>query len=205
VQSQSEKTPIPLQSIPTASALRNEAGAIEQEQPPAPKEREDIHTIPPQQYTTAVTPQREDRQDVPPPKTTAPDSVVPWTSGANNSPDITPAGSGVLSKIGNDLETPEITAGLEDLLSEWKIFRSSGMFGTGAGGREHPLYKKLAPMPMSIVARGTWEGAKKEEILSVRDYVNGWLHEQAVMYMPTETFEHYLRRVVKKVLERQLS
>jgi hypothetical protein len=107
------------------------------------------------------------------------------------------------SRVSGDLDTSDVTAGLERLLSEWKLFRGSGMFGTGAGGTDHPLFKRLAPMPMSIVATGSWDSARREEILSIRDYINGWLHEQAITYMPTETFEHYLRRVVKKILDRQ--
>ena len=104
--------------------------------------------------------------------------------------------------IKDDLHTPEIDAGLTQLLHDWSIFRSGGLFGTGPGGVNHPLYGKLAPLPMSIVATGSWENAHKEAILSVRDYINGWRHEQGVVYAPTESFEHYLRRVIRQILKR---
>lgn len=104
--------------------------------------------------------------------------------------------------VTDDLHTPEVEAGLTQLLHEWSIFQGGGLFGTGPSGIEHPLYKKLAPLPMSIVGAGTWEGASKEAILSIRDYINGWLHEQGVSYIQTESFENYLRRVVKRILKR---
>ncbi len=102
-----------------------------------------------------------------------------------------------------ELESDEITAALMQLLHEWNIFASSGMFGTGPGGYDHPLYKTLAPLPMLTVANGGWDNAKTEERQSIRDYINAWRHEQAISYNPTESFEHYLRRVVQRVLKRQ--
>jgi len=105
--------------------------------------------------------------------------------------------------VTDDANTPQIDIGLNQLLSEWKLFQSSGVFGTGSGGHEHPLYKKLAPLPMSMIMSGSWEGAQKEVLFSIRDYVGGWLHEQGVAYLPDESFEHYLRRVVKRILRRQ--
>lgn len=104
--------------------------------------------------------------------------------------------------VKDDLHAPEVDEGLKQLLHEWSIFHGGGLFGTGPSGVEHPLYQKLAPLPMSIVGSGTWEGATKEAILSIRDYINGWRHEQGVSYIQTESFENYLRRVVKRVLKR---
>jgi hypothetical protein len=108
----------------------------------------------------------------------------------------------VPSIVKDDLHAPEVDAGLDQLLHEWSIFRGSGLFGTGPGGRAHPLYKKIAPLPMEMIIAGTWENANKEAVLSIRDYANGWRHEQGVAYVPTESFEIYLRRVVKRILKR---
>ena len=105
--------------------------------------------------------------------------------------------------VKDDLHAPEIEAGLDQLLREWSIFGGAGLFGTGKGGREHPLFKKIAPLPMEMVVSGSYEGATKEAILSVRDYANGWRHEQGVAYAPSESFENYLRRVIKRILKRQ--
>ena len=46
------------------------------------------------------------------------------------------------SEIENPLYTSEIDAGLDQLLSDWSLFKKSGLFGTGPKGREHPLFKK---------------------------------------------------------------
>jgi len=103
----------------------------------------------------------------------------------------------------DELKASAVTQGLEQLLSEWELFRSSGILGMGTSGSEHPLYKRLAPLSMSIIASGDWEGAKKEEIFSVRDYINGWMQEQSIAYLPEESFDHYLRRVVRKIITRK--
>lgn len=105
--------------------------------------------------------------------------------------------------VKEDLHSPEMDMGLHQLLSEWKIFRGSGLFGTGPGGAEHPLYLKLKDMPMSLVSSGSWEKASKEDVISIRDYTNGWRHEQGISFIPSESFDTYLRRVVKRVLKRQ--
>lgn len=137
---------------------------------------------------------------------------------ASDAPSPTPTSTGIPAKVAvadlavsgaadhvlpDELKAPAITQGLEQLLSEWELFRSSGILGMGTSGSEHPLYKKLAPLSMSIIASGDWEGAKKEEVFSVRDYLNGWMQEQSIAYLPEESFEHYLRRVVRKILQRK--
>lgn len=102
-----------------------------------------------------------------------------------------------------DLNDPEIQAGLEKLLAEWSLFRSSGLFGTGGRGIEHPLYKKLAGLPMAAVVAGRFEGSTPEIKQQITDYMNGWRYEQGILHEMGETFEHYLRRVIKQVIERQ--
>ena len=38
---------------------------------------------------------------------------------------------------------------------------------------------------------------------SVTDYMNGWRYEQGLTYQQGETFEHYLRRVIRHILDLQ--
>lgn len=104
---------------------------------------------------------------------------------------------------GDPLYANEISAGLQQLLSEWKLFKGSGIFGTGPSGYEHLLYKQLSAMPMAAVIAGRFEGATPEIKQSIADYMNGWRYEQGVVHEMNETFEHYLRRVVKEILEKQ--
>lgn len=104
-----------------------------------------------------------------------------------------------------DLKSPEIETGLEQLLSEWSLFRSSGMFGTGPSGINHPLYKQLAKLPMASVIAGRFEGATPIVKQQLTDYMNGWRYEQGTVHEMGETFETYLRRVIRQILERQRS
>ena len=106
-------------------------------------------------------------------------------------------------KSGDPLYTPEIDQGLEQLLSEWSIFKKSGLFGTGPKGREHPLFKKMAGLQIPLLLAGRFEGATQEIKQSVTDYMNGWRYEQGLIYEQGETFEHYLRRVIKHILDLQ--
>lgn len=98
---------------------------------------------------------------------------------------------------------PEITAGLEQLLSEWSLFRSSGFFGTGPNGVAHPLYLTLATLPMASVVAGRFEGATPQVRQSISDYMNGWRYEEGIMHDHSETFEHYLRRVIGHILDKR--
>lgn len=99
------------------------------------------------------------------------------------------------------LQAPEITSGLNQLLNEWKLFKGSGIFGTGPSGVEHPLYKQLAVLPMAAVIANRFEGATPEIKQSITDYMNGWRYEQGIVHEMGETFEHYLRRVIKTILD----
>jgi hypothetical protein len=111
-----------------------------------------------------------------------------------------------LSKIASrqsELVSSEVTEALSQLLHQWKIFASSGLFGLGAGGFEHPLYLKLSRLSMGEVIAGRYENAHPETTRTIKDYVDAWRHEQGVAYNPTETFEHYLRRVILRIIKRQ--
>lgn len=96
---------------------------------------------------------------------------------------------------------PEVTEGLEQLLSEWELFQSKGFFKLGPSGVDHPLYKRLASLPMQAVAAGRFEGVTPEIRLNLSDYMNGWRYEEGIVYDPGESFERYLRRVVRRVLD----
>jgi hypothetical protein len=98
------------------------------------------------------------------------------------------------------LATPEVNAGLAQLLSEWSLFKSSGIFGTGPNGSDHPLYKKISGLTMAAVIAGRFEGATPGIKQSITDYMNGWRYEESIVHEHTETFEHYLRRVVRQIL-----
>lgn len=99
------------------------------------------------------------------------------------------------------LMLPEVTSGLQQLLSEWSLFKSSGLFGMGPSGADHPLYKRLAPLTMAAVIAGRFEGASPQIKQSITDYMNGWRYEEGIVHEHTETFEHYLRRVIKRILD----
>ena len=101
------------------------------------------------------------------------------------------------------LHSAEVDAGLEQLLEEWPIFKKSGLFGTGPKGREHPLFKKVAELQIPLLLAGRFEGATQEIKQSITDYMNGWRYEQGIIYEQGETFEHYLRRVIRHILDLQ--
>jgi hypothetical protein len=101
------------------------------------------------------------------------------------------------------LQSPEVSAGLQQLLSEWKLFKSSGVFGIGPSGSDHPLYATLRALPMAAVISGRFEGSSPENKQSLVDYMNGWRYEYSIVHEMNETFEQYLRRVIREVLDRQ--
>lgn len=103
----------------------------------------------------------------------------------------------------NPLYSNEIDQGLEQLLSDWGLFKKSGLFGTGPRGREHPLFKKIADLQIPLLVSGRFEGATQEIRQTITDYMNGWRYEQGIIYEKGETFEQYLRRVIKHILDLQ--
>jgi hypothetical protein len=107
------------------------------------------------------------------------------------------------SETGDPLFTREVDDGLEQLLSDWVLFKKSGLFGTGPKGREHPLFNKIAGLQIPLLLAGRFEGSTQEIKQSITDYMNGWRYEQGIIYEQGETFEHYLRRVIKQILDLQ--
>lgn len=119
-------------------------------------------------------------------------------------PSDLPAPESVATSVtGDPLMTREIDDGLEQLLSDWSLFKKSGLFGTGPHGREHPLFKKIAGLPIPLLLAGRFEGSTQEIKQSITDYMNGWRYEQGIIYEQGELFEHYLRRVIKQILDLQ--
>ncbi len=117
--------------------------------------------------------------------------------------DLPSASSLASSSSGDPLHIREIDDGLEQLLSDWVLFNKSGLFGTGPKGREHPLFKKIADLQIPVLLSGRFEGSTQEIKQSITDYMNGWRYEQGIIYEQGETFEHYLRRVIKQILDLQ--
>jgi hypothetical protein len=107
------------------------------------------------------------------------------------------------SPTGDPLYTKEVDDGLEQLLSDWSLFKKSGLFGTGPHGRQHPLYKKVSDLQVPLLLAGRFDGATQEIRQSITDYMNGWRYEQGIIYQPGETFENYLRRVIRHILDLQ--
>lgn len=118
-------------------------------------------------------------------------------------PDQLPSAAEVSSVEGDPLFTKEVDDGLQQLLSEWSLFKKSGLFGTGPKGREHPLFKKIADLQIPLLLAGRFEGATQEVKQSITDYMNGWRYEQGIIYEQGETFERYLRRVIRHILDLQ--
>ena len=116
---------------------------------------------------------------------------------------IDPASLESSSVDGDLLFTKEVDDGLQQLLQEWPLFKKSGLFGTGPKGREHPLFKKIAELQIPLLLAGRLEGATQEIKQSITDYMNGWRYEQGIIYQQGETFEHYLRRVIRHILDLQ--
>ncbi len=102
-----------------------------------------------------------------------------------------------------ELVSEEITTSLHSLLHDWVIFAGSGFFGTGPSGAEHPLYRKLSVLSMGEVVAGRWENSDPKITKTIKEYVDAWRHEQGIAYTTNETFEHYLRRVIQRILKRQ--
>jgi hypothetical protein len=114
-----------------------------------------------------------------------------------------PASLAHSSVVGDPLYTKEVDDGLQQVLCEWKLFEKSGLFGTGPRGREHPLFKTLAPLSIPVILAGRYDGDSPKIRQDITDYMNGWRYEQGIVYNPGESFEHYLRRVIHHILELQ--
>lgn len=107
------------------------------------------------------------------------------------------------SVVGDVLFTQDVDDGMDQLLSEWSLFKKSGLFGTGPKGHLHPLFMKLAPLQIPLIMSGRFEGSSEEIKQSISDYMNGWRYEQGIIFENNETFEHYLRRVIRHIIDLQ--
>ena len=214
---QSEATPAPAKS----QAETPPAPANAPTQEPAPKSGYENFTP---QTETPAAPKKPEQASAPtaaaatvpvPPANATPTKESP--SATSNRPSLADSGARLhtLSDLpsaaslesssvsGDPLYTKAIDDGLQQLLSEWSLFKKSGLFGTGPKGREHPLFKKVAKLQIPLLLAGRFEGATQEIKQSITDYMNGWRYEQGIVYQPGETFEHYLRRVIKHILDLQ--
>jgi hypothetical protein len=107
----------------------------------------------------------------------------------------------VSSVAGNPLYTMQVDDGLNQLLTDWVLFKKSGLFGTGPKGSSHPLYLKVKDLQIPLLLAGRFEGATQEVKQSITDYMNGWRYEQGIVYEQGESFDHYLRRVIHHILD----
>jgi len=114
-----------------------------------------------------------------------------------------PTQDSLTNKNDDPLQSAEVTDGLNQLLSDWVLFKKSGLFGTGPKGIEHPLYKNIKELQIPLLLAGRFEGATQEIKQSITDYMNGWRYEQGIIYEQGETFDHYLRRVIRHILDLQ--
>lgn len=110
------------------------------------------------------------------------------------------------------LYRPEVTQGLEQLLSEWGIFkRKEGMLGRllgiGSVGIEHGLYQQIASMPVLDVLAGGKKGVSVPAyaVKDIRAYVAGWKEDYGIEPAAGETFELYLRRMIDHILSEETS
>jgi hypothetical protein len=105
------------------------------------------------------------------------------------------------SSVASDpLYTSQVDDGLNQLLTDWTLFKKSGLFGTGAKGMNHPLYLQIKDFQIPLLLAGRFEGATQEIKQSITDYMNGWRYEQGIVYNQGENFDHYLRRVILHIL-----
>jgi hypothetical protein len=103
----------------------------------------------------------------------------------------------------SELSSPVVTQALYQLLEEWSLFKRSGILGIGPSGYDHPLFKSLSALSMGEIMSGRWEGANRENLKNIKEYVHAWRHEQGVAFNVQETFEHFLRRVILRIQKRQ--
>ncbi len=217
----STPAPVPISTRPvmTESTVKNEV--IEEISVPTPsvpeidiklQERPLVAPVPPVRPVAPLP--------IPPviPKTDTPESVSGFESNlstdsrsqslADTAKILTPqdlpdSASVSTGAIGDPLFTKEVDDGLHQLLSDWSLFKKSGLFGTGPKGSEHPLFKSISDLQVPLLLAGRFEGATQEIRQSITDYMNGWRYEQGIIYQPGETFEKYLRRVIRHILDLQ--
>jgi len=188
-------TPKPVeQSQPKINATANDRWGAAAPQPPAtPSPAETVPVKPAGEPAAATVPARA------PVIKSLNDSATPLKT----IDDVPTAASINSSESGDPLYTKEVSNGLNQLLSDWSLFKKSGLFGTGPKGIDHPLYAKVKDLQIPLLLAGRFEGATQEIKQSVTDYMNGWRYEQGIIYEQGEIFDHYLRRVIRHILDLQ--
>jgi len=188
-------TPKPVeQSQPKINAEANDRWRAEVSQPtPTPTPTPTVSAMPAGEPATTTVPARA------PVIKSLNDSAAPLKT-IN---DVPTAASVNSSETGDPLYTKEVSNGLNQLLSDWSLFKKSGLFGTGPKGIDHPLYAKVKDLQIPLLLAGRFEGATQEIKQSVTDYMNGWRYEQGIIYEQGEIFDHYLRRVIRHILDLQ--
>jgi hypothetical protein len=152
-----------------------------------------------------VTPSTAPASTTSTPVTASPTPFKPLSESAEPLKSITdvPTQDSITNKNADPLQTQEVTEGLNQLLSDWILFKKSGLFGTGPKGIDHPLYQKIKDLQIPMLLAGRFDGATQEIKQSITDYMNGWRYEQGIIYEQGETFDHYLRRVIRHILDLQ--
>jgi hypothetical protein len=170
----------------------------------APVKITPIAPVPPRPVIEEATPWIAEPKSAPPAATPQFSSLADLKEKPHTLNDLPTASSlKTTSVAGDPLFTKEVDDGLQQLLQEWPLFKKSGILGSGPKGREHPLFKKIATLQIPLLLAGRFEGATQEIKQSVTDYMNGWRYEQGLIYQQGETFEHYLRRVIRHILDLQ--
>ena len=204
--------PEPLEPTPTPAPLQTEPEVAPVSEP-VPIVKAEEATVSPEPVTAPVVEESVQNNEESSPWESEV-STVPASSQAHSlaetktklkTPDDLPLSSAIetSSVAGDPLFTKEVDEGLQQLLSEWSIFKKSGFFGTGPNGRQHPLFLKIASLQIPLLLAGRFEGATQEIKQSITDYMNGWRYEQGIIYEHGENFEHYLRRVIKHIIDLQ--
>ncbi len=186
--------PVPVpQPAPTPAPVVGYDQVKEESKPPAEPEAQA-----PSQTQTSEAPQQTLKE------TTKAKSLAESEEKFKTPQDLPSASSVAESSVSGDpLFTKEVDEGLQQLLLEWSLFKKSGLLGMGAKGVNHPLYKSIQNLQIPLLLAGRFEGATQEIKQSITDYMNGWRYEQGIVYNQGENFEHYLRRVIRHIIDLQ--
>lgn len=118
-------------------------------------------------------------------------SAAPEVSVQSLSSDMHMSGS-------DDLSTPVIDSGLNDLLTRW--LGTTGFLGFGDGGVKHPDWAKMKDLLVEDVLHGDGvvpPGLKPELFENLGKNIIGWRDAYALYPLDSENVEHYIRRVVE--------
>jgi hypothetical protein len=193
--------PAPAPRIPTSPATEGEPSQNPQAPITPPGELRSV-SVPKETIKVDTFPKETPRVDTSP-NTPSFTSLSDDPTKLRTPEDLPLASSTDTAEDGDPLYTTDVENGLDQLLSDWSLFKSSGLFGTGPKGKEHPLFKKIANLQIPLLLAGRFDGSTQEIKQSITDYMNGWRYEQGIIYEQGEVFEHYLRRVIRHILDVQ--